>query len=488
MSLNPRTPVLVGAAAVQQREEDPRPADDAFALMVRALAAAGEDAGVPALLARADAIRAPRGFWRYGDPCRALAERFGATARTQVAEIGVLQTTLFGRAAADIAVGDADIVLLCGAEAKFRSLRAQIAGIEIDDEAIGGEADEVLRPADEIMSPLEIAHGLGRPVTQYAMIDNAMRAADGQTIAAHRDEVAALWAGMAAVAAKNPDAWNRTGPDAAAIRGAASGNRMLAFPYTKLHNSQWNVDQAAGLILCSLETARAMGVSQDRCVFPLSVADNNHMVPLSQRPELHRSAGFRHAGRAAFRAAGVAPDDVAHRELYSCFPSAVRIQQRELGIDPELPATVTGGMTFAGGPLNNFVLQALAKMVERLRADTGRVGMVNAVSGLLTKQGVSLWASRPPDRPFAHTDVSEDTARDMPAVPVHPEASGPARIATYTVIYDGDEASGSTFVLDLEGGGRTVASSDDAALAQRLVEEEGCGRVVSLEKGTLLPG
>ena len=75
---------------------------------------------------------------------------------------------------------------------------------------------------------------------------------------------------------------------------------MIAFPYTKLHNSQWNVDQAAGLIFCSLGRARALGIPDDRFVYPLAVADNNHMVTLSERAELHRSPGFRHAGRAAF--------------------------------------------------------------------------------------------------------------------------------------------------------------------------------------------
>ena len=396
--MDSRTPVLVGVAAVSQREEDPARADEALELMARALEAAAGDAGAPALLAEADAIRAPRGFWAYGDPGSALAERFGAHVRTQVAEVGVLQTTAFGRAAADIAAGKADIVLLTGAEAKYRSLRAQITGTAVEDSEAPGEPDEVLRPATEIMSPLEVQHGLGMPAAQYAMIDNALRAAEGLDVDAHRDELAALWAGMSAVAADNPDAWNRSRVDADTIRGHAGGrNRMIAFPYTKLHNSQWNVDQAAGLILCSLARAKTLGVPDDRIVYPLAVADNNTMVTLSERAELHRSPGFQHAGRAAYQAAGIGPDEIAFRELYSCFPSAVRVQQRELGLDPALPVSLTGGMTFGGGPLNNFVLQALVKMAQTLRATPGSIGMVNAVSGLLTKQGVSLWASRPGD-------------------------------------------------------------------------------------------
>ena len=484
--MDPRTPVLVGVAAVSQREEDPSRAVEALTLMERALEAAAEDAGTRALLSNADSIRAPRGFWTYGDPGRALADRFGAKVRTQVAEVGVLQTTAFGRAAADIAAGDCDIILLTGAEAKYRSLRAQITGTPIEDSAADGEPDEVLRPAAEIMSPLEITHGLGMPAAQYAMIDNAIRAADGLTVDAHRDQVAELWASMSAVAVRNPDAWNRTPTDAATIRGTAAGggaNRMIAFPYTKLHNSQWNVDQAAGLIFCSLGRARALGIPDERFIYPLAVADNNHMVTLSERAELHRSPGFQHAGRAAMARAEVVPGDVTHRELYSCFPSAVRVQQRELGIDPALPVTLTGGMTFGGGPLNNFVLQALVKMAQTLREAPGSTGMVNAVSGLLTKQGVSLWASRPPNGAFAHDDVSAATAETAPSVAVTPDVSGAGTIATYTVSFEGDEPVRASMIVDLDGGGRTVTSSTERDVCDTLLGEEGCGRAVHLELG-----
>jgi hypothetical protein len=88
-----RTPVLVGVGAITQREEDPTRAREPLALMREALARAAEDCGSRALVARADWVRAPRGFWDYADPGRALAESVGAAnARTEVAEIGVLQT------------------------------------------------------------------------------------------------------------------------------------------------------------------------------------------------------------------------------------------------------------------------------------------------------------------------------------------------------------------------------------------------------------
>jgi acetyl-CoA C-acetyltransferase len=477
-----RIPVLAGVAAVQQRDDDPAKAREPVELMIAALERAAEDAGARGLLARADRIAAPRGFWDYADPCRIVAERFGAAgARTEVAEIGVLQTTLLGRAAAAIAAGEADVVLVAGGEAKHRQQRAAQTGREAPlTRQTGVRPDVVLRPHASLISRSEVAAGLQMPVGQYAMIENALRAAEGESLDAHRRAVAELWARMSRVAARNPDAWSREPVAADAIREPGARNRMLAFPYTKLHNSQWNVDQAAGLLFCSLGTARALGIPRGRLVFPLAVADANHMLPLCERRRLHRSPGFARAGERALAAAARRVEDVAHLELYSCFPSAVRVQARELGIPEARELTVTGGMAFAGGPLNNFVLQALVRMAQVLRADPGSAGMVNAVSGILTKQGVSLWSTEPAPGPFRFEDVTAEAARDTEAVTLADAAAGPARVASYTVLFEGEAPSRTVLLCDLEDGRRALATSPEPGLAAAALSEELCGRRLRL--------
>jgi acetyl-CoA C-acetyltransferase len=485
MNLDPRTPVLVGVGAVQQRLDDPREALEPVELMIAALERAAADAGSRELLAKANSIRVPRGFWDYPDPGRLIATRFGATAaRTQVAEIGILQTTLFGLAAQAIASGEEDVVLVAGGEAKYRSLRAQITGVEAPLTAqTGVEPDSVLRPEREIWSPLEADLGLMMPVNQYSIMETALRYADGMSVDAHRHEVARLWADFSRVAADNPRAWNPHTVSAEEIAGTGSGNRMLAFPYTKLHNSQWNVDQAAGLIFCSVAAARAAGVPESQWVFPLAVADSNHMVPLSNRAELHSSHGFRIAGQRALDVAGLDIEAIAHLELYSCFPVAVRVQARELGIAAGRRLTVTGGMAFAGGPLNNFVPQALVRMTELLRTDRGSAGMVTAVSGMLTKQGVSLWLARPPAERFRFVDVTREVAREMKTVEVIDAYEGPATIAAYTVIYDGDAPVRAVMICDLPDARRTLGATADRRLAAVMTEQEFCGRSVRIGAG-----
>lgn len=484
--MNPRTPVLVGVAAVQEHLDDHTASAEPTALMASALQAAGEDAGSAALLRDADLIFAPRGFWDYLDPCREVANRIGARdARTCVAELGVLQTTLFARAAEAIADGSAGIALITGGEAKYRALRAQIAGGVAELTTTSNDApDEVLEPEHDIISEAEIELGIAMPVSQYAMMDNALRAADGQSLDEHRRDVADLWAAMSRVAVDNPAAWTRDALSADAIREPVGKNRMLAWPYTKLHNSQWNVNQAAGLILCSVEKAEALGIPRDRWVFPLAVADSNHMEPMTERELPHRSFGFAHAGRAALDRAGIHISGVDHFELYSCFPVAVRIQQRELAVPDSKPVTLTGGMAFAGGPLNNFVLQAQVRMAEVLRSHPGSIGMTNAISGMITKQGVSLWSTES-HCPFGFDDVTQAAAADSVHRPLAKGATGEGTIVTYTVLFDRGEPHQGVAVCDLDDGRRTLVRSDDRELAREMTTAEFCGRRVRVGEASL---
>ena len=138
---------------------------------------------------------------------------------------------------------------------------------------------------------------------------------------------------------------------------------MVGFPYTKAMNSNWDLDQAAALILCSVAAAEAAGVARDRWVFPWSGTDAHDTMLFSERDNFWSSPGHPHrrAGRPSSWPGG-SVDDVAHVDLYSCFPSAVQIAATELGLSQDRQLTLTGGLPFAGGPLNNYVMHSLATM------------------------------------------------------------------------------------------------------------------------------
>jgi acetyl-CoA C-acetyltransferase len=238
---------------------------------------------------------------------------------------------------------------------------------------------------------------------------------------------------------------------------------MIATPYTKRLCSQWNVSSAAALVLCSVGAARRHAVPDDGWVFPVAAAESNAMVPLTARRDLHRAAGFALAGTRALELAGTAIDAVDHIDLYSCFPAAVRVQARELGVDGERPLTVTGGMTFGGGPLNTYVLQSTSAMADRLRGHAA-TGLVTTVSGMLTKQAVALWSGAPP-RAFRSAEVGEEVRRATPVVEVVDEASGDGRVAAWTTLHERGTPTATVAVVDLPGGTRTVATGEPRDLA-----------------------
>ncbi|MCY3636482.1 MAG: acetyl-CoA acetyltransferase [bacterium] len=482
MSVDDRTPVLVGVGTAAQRLDDPTEAKEAVGLMADALVAAADDTGAGGLLDRLDQVRVTQGTWGYADPARWVADAVGANqARSYLADVGILQTAVMGDAAAFIASGAADVVAVVGGEAKFRGLRASITGIEAPDTDQGGtEPDDFVTPHGMIISQAEIDTGLVMATHHYAMIENARRFADGQNIDEHRDEVAGLWARFAQVAASNPDAWFQDGLDAAAIATPESGNRMLAWPYTKWHNSQWNVDQAAALIFCSAGTARALGISSDRWVFPWAAAESNHMVPVTERPELHRSPGFAHAGRAVANHVGMAPNKADHVDLYSCFPIAVRTQALELGLDPDRDLTVTGGMTWAGGPLNNYVIQSAVKLAQVLRADPGSTGLLTSISGMITKQGASVWSTEPPAQPFANLDVTDAVAAELQPKSYRTGDNETAEVVSYTVIWGREGPERAVAIGEFADGARTLLVSAVPAVMAAVVVEEFCGRSVTV--------
>ena len=461
-------PVLVGAAAVSQRVDDPEAAHEPIALMIEACRAAADPA---ALLDRTDLVAVPHGSWTYGNAAGLVAAAIGRPdARTVVADLGVLQTSVIAHATNAIARGDVEVAVVTGGEARWRAHRAAITGAGAPETSDAGAPDHRLVPEGMIISAGEIAAGLVTAVSHYALIENARRHRDQMSLDAHAMRVADRWASFNAVAQRNPQAWHRTPMTADEIRTPGPGNRALAFPYNKWHNSQWNVDQAAALVLCSAATAAACGVPQDRWVFPHAITESNVMVPVSARSGMTTSPGFAAAGAAAYKLAGKGPDQIEHSDLYSCFPAAVECQIEELGLAGR-EVTVTGGMTFAGGPLNNYVLQALVAMVDILRANPSAAGLVTAVSGMITKQGVSIWGAHPPAAGYRF----EDVVPPVPGREVVTHVAGAGTVATYTTF-----GTQSVVIADRSDGLRAIATSDDPDIAASMRTEEWCGLPVRL--------
>ena len=481
-SLDPRTPILVGIGTASA---DVEPSE----LMTRALLAAGADTGRSGLLAGIDRIAVPQGSWSYQDPGRLVADGVGASeVRTHLFELGIPQQSLINDALAAIVAGTSEVAAVVGGEARrwARGPGRRVGG-QTEDWGSDVQPDVVHRCTGPLLEPVEVTHRLWEPVQQYAMIDNALRAAEGRTLAEHRAEIADLWARCNRVAGANPLAAFADPMDAREIDTPSPSNRPLAFPYNKWHSTQWTVDQAAALVFCSAEAARDLGVSTDRWVFPLVGVESGHAASLLRRRRLHTWPAMRVLGEAATARLGRSLTDVETTEVYSCFPAAVRVQQRALALDIGATPTVTGGMAFAGGPFNNFVLQSMAAVIPAVRADPGSLGLVTTVSGLLTKPGIGVWSAVPDGRPPLLADLAHEAASVTEMVDVV-EAfdgyDGDATVATYTVTYEGMDPSRTVALCDTPDGRRCVAISEDADLAQHAVSHELIGAQAWVGEGS----
>ena len=289
------------------------------------------------------------------------------------------------------------------------------------------------------------------------------------------------------MAASNPYAWIRRAFRPEEISEPSPDNRMISFPYPKLCTANLQVDQGAAYIVCSVEAARAAGVPEERWVFPLAGADAHDHWFISHRPELHRSPAIRLSAAAAFELAGVGPDDLGPIDLYSCFPAVVQMAAREIGLpvdDPDRPLTLTGGLTFGGGPGNNYTSHGIAQLVGACAPSPGRWAWPAGSGGTPRNIRRRLREAGPlPTRGidgFAWRDVQPEVDM-LPQCTVDSAATGPVRVETYTVTFDREGNPGRGIVAcRTAGDSRAWGNIVDPDTLTLLCTEEGIGRTGTL--------
>jgi acetyl-CoA C-acetyltransferase len=492
MPIDRRTPVLIGAGQVTHRPESLDDALEPAALMAEAVERAAADAklaGVP----EADSVRVVSLLsWRYRDPAHFLAERLALSPKETALTTtgGNSPQSLINVTAAEIQAGDLDLVVLAGGEAWRTRMRAK------RDDAIltwpklpeGAEPGRIIGEELTMSSPAEMAHGLVMPVQFYPMFETALRAAAGESVDEHQVNVSELWARFSQVAAGNPYAWSQEAKTAEQIRTPGPHNRMIGLPYTKYMNSNNDVDQAAALIMCSADKARALGVPDDRWVFVHAGADCHEHPFVSNRWSFADTPAIRAGGRAVLELAGIGIDDVEVIDLYSCFPSAVQLGATSLGLALDRQLTRTGGLSFAGGPWNNYVMHAVATLMADLRERPGAWGLVWANGGYVTKHAFGVYNTRPPSAGFRHADPQEeiDARPRREAAPAHGEG-GQAVVEAYTVMHDrhGRPETGFAACL-LPDGRRAWGTTSDPALVAAMCDGEWVGREVALDTASTL--
>lgn len=475
-----RTPVIVGVGEITWREKDPAQGLEPIALMEAALRAAQEDAlngarphAGTALLQGIDALDVVcEHSWPYADAPALLCERLHIQPahRAYAVAGGESPVRLLHEAALRIAAGQSAVAAVVGAEASHTVAAAAKAKLPLPWTPKDASA-RLLRGAD-ICHPEAVRHGVVAPVNVYPLYENALLAAWAQSPAEALNESARLWSGMSEAAARNPHAWQRQalGPDQIATPGER--NRLIAWPYTLRMVANPLVNMGAAVLMTSLELALELGIPAERLVHVWGGASAQEPRDYLARDHYRHAPAQEAVLEAAQGLVGGRPFDVL--ELYSCFPVVPKMARRTLGLPADAPMSATGGLSFFGAPLNNYMTHAAAALVRALRSgQPEQHALLYGQGEFVTKHHALVLSNAAPPAPLAatHSVQAQADQRRGPVPDLAVDHEGPATVETHTVVYDRDGLPDFGIVIARTPDGRRLMSrvpASDAATLARL--------------------
>ena len=168
-------PVVIGISSLQQTGSF-RDLDEALVLMELVTQNALLDSTNPNIAKYIDEVQVPKGFWKYRDPGRWIAERNGFyNAKTSVTKIGVLQQNLINSACNKIISGEIRASLIVGGEARYKKIRALIEGKEFIETDLSVNPDHYVKAKDDLHIKEEEDHLGLMAVGYYAILESALR-------------------------------------------------------------------------------------------------------------------------------------------------------------------------------------------------------------------------------------------------------------------------------------------------------------------------
>lgn len=438
-----RKVVVAGWGQITQPKKINGPAQDVMGLMTLASTRAAEMTASKKVLTNLDGIMVVRTLSRNcPSPAAQLAQKLGAAPKfTHVSGIGGNSPqTLINIAAGMIARNELETVLIAGAEAYIqrdknpkRVESALFRGISKDysgNDLIGS-------------TPLENAHGIEHPMQGFPLFETALWAESGMDRHPYLMGIGRMWSAFSKVAADHPYAWSKTVKTPEEIITPTPANRPVAFPYTKYMNSFVTVDQGAAVILMSEEAAGKYrqknrqtvyflggGYAEDRQRFMIEKSDFTASPPLAAAVEkaLTRSC--------------MPLEHLDCFDLYSCFPCAVSIAKKMIGItdDDPRPLTLTGGLGFFGGPGNNYNLHGVATLAEKISTGEKSNGLATALGWFMHKHAAGVYGSTPLAGKFKDHDIRDqkDGLAGNGPVKIKDQVTGIGTIETYTLVYSLD--------------------------------------------------
>ncbi len=498
MSINPRTPVLVGVGQVVNHwsginpDLAPNPSSLRY---IAALAALNNSGARKALIKAIDrvvvvrtmldsipGVRQPFGCCE--NPPATLSTELGILGGEQIYSVvgGDQPQALVNEAAKDIFNGDATVVLLAGAEATAAMKVALKRNIKLDWSQASSAEMEDRGLGVSLLSAYEINNGLGMPTHTYPAFEHALRGRLGLSRGAYVDLMSELWAGFSDIAAHNPYAQFRTARSAGFLSTASPDNYPVADPYLKWHVAQDAVNQGAAIIMTSTGRATELGINPAQLIYLHGYAEVSDKF-MTEREDLSRSQAIKLALGLALKSTHKSARDISHFDLYSCFPCAVLLAAEALQLDwRKTPATITGGLPFFGGAGNNYSMHAIATMVERLRHNRQDYGLVLANGGFLSKQAVGIYSALPKENWLPVFSQPHQCIIDNTRGPRLLSETVSAKVVTYNVSFSNNMPAYG-YVIASNNAGRILARirPDQPDVLATFCQSDMLGREVHIE-------
>ncbi len=479
-------PVVVGVAALQQKGNFEE-LDEALILMDKAAKSAIEDVGKESIKNYIDEIRIPKGFWKYRDPGKWIAKNnnFKKDPTTYVTKIGVLQQNLINEACLKIQKGEIEASLIMGGEARYKNLRSKIEKKSFKEEKLEENPNFYIKAKEDLYGDEELEALGAMAVGYYAVIETALRKAHNEEIKEHKEKIGKQYKQFSDVALKNKNAWTDESFSKEEIVFDSKKNKLMAYPYNKLHCTSWNVNQSAALIICNEKIADKLMIDATQRVYPIASTENNHMISVQQRPKLYESFGMNYAAKMIMSYIKKLEIDIDAYDLYSCFPAAVKMFKNSLKIDDGKPLTVTGSMPFAGGPLNSYVLHSSVEMIKKIRANEISYGLVTGVSGMMTKQSFCVWGKEYKEG-FIHYDVTKKVISKESPLNLSSKLHGDGKIIGYTFFENNNQNMIAVLYLEDEDCHRKVVTSNKLEFINVLKDEEWVGKRIKYSRNQVV--
>ena len=459
-------PVIIGVGEASRKTvpgEWPTPSHLAGAAIKAALADSGQPQAVAAAIHTIAAIRTfeDSGVSMGTGSPENVPEAFGAAGGISAGRLiyadvgGQSPQAMVNQLAGEIRRGETGLAIIVAGEATGTAKRARKAGVELDWRLQSDTPFEDRISAFQILTRQEIRHGIISMTLAYSLLENARRRGLGMS---RHDYLVAMAKLGAAASVKS------LGREHAQFAGVWTTEQLVAehesdYQITDIYR-RWRVAQDAvdlggAIILTSAGKARELGIAEDKMVWLAGAAEAAE-PPLSQRDHIASPDAVGFTMHAALDQAGFAATDLGPVDIYSCFPCATFAAVDTLG-DPARALgdyTLTGGLSFFGGPGNGYTIYSLAAMVEALRKDGSKPALITANGGVMSKQAVGVYTAQQPPRPWSGDVIKGYVAK---TVEIEDAPQGKARILTYARPVTKGVTGAATLILEMENGARALA-------------------------------